>query len=140
MKKILMLVIVLGVSNMVAQNYCSAQSIDARSIIGKTTQIENLLVAEYDMPKEMSWDQAMNACVLLYNDFRLPNQIELNKIFENRQKLKNLGNFTYWSSTQQSATEAWDQRFGDGFQGVNIKKATLLDQKPAHVRCVKSAN
>ena len=55
-----------------------------------------------------------------YTDWYLPSKDELNLMFVNL-KAHGLGAFTsssYWSSTEQTAGLAWNQYFGDGYQGA----------------------
>ncbi len=62
-----------------------------------------------------------------YSDWFLPSRDELNLMYVNLQR-KGLGNFEssyfYWSSSEKDSTNAYEQRFSDGFQegyGRNFK-------------------
>ena len=70
MKKLLFLPLVLITC------LCFAQ--DAKEIIGEPIKIGNLLVAEYDFPNEMNWEDAKKACRTLGKGWRLPSKTELN--------------------------------------------------------------
>jgi hypothetical protein len=126
MKKLLFLPLVLIVS------FCFAQY--AKEIIGKPVKIGNLLVAQFDFPKQMNWYDAKKACEALGIGWRLPTKSELNILYKNRTKIggfvksknKNEGydsNKAYWSSTtiDPIPKDAWIQIFEDGFQNITMK-------------------
>ena len=128
MKKLLLLPLLLVTC------FCFAQ--DAKEIISKPIKIGNLLVAEYDFPNQMKWEDAKKACALLGKGWRLPSKTELNFLYKNRKKI---GAYTdddalssYWSSTVISNGNAWRQRFYEGWQS-NCGKDLELS-----VRAVKS--
>ena len=50
------------------------------------------------------------------NDWYLPSKDELNELYINRTVAS--ASAGYWSSSESTATGAWDQGFGDGAQGV----------------------
>jgi hypothetical protein len=74
-----------------------------------------------------------------YTDWYLPSKDELNKLYINRTAIGGFaiggledGDF-YWSSSESSSSEAWDQYFsGGGFQGNGIKGF------PSYVRAIRS--
>jgi hypothetical protein len=72
---------------------------------------------------------AANVCVIYngggYNDWFLPSTDELNLMYENLY-LYNVGGFRgdgnfYWSSSENSQSLAWTQRFQDGWQTLKNK-------------------
>ena len=75
----------------------------------------------------MDWHKAVNFCKgLHYNhlkDWRLPTIDELNFAWINRDKLQNLnlGDYFYWSSTQNSANNAWYLQPVSGDQLITSK-------------------
>jgi len=98
------------------------------SIIGKSTKIGNLVVAEYDFSLMMTWEDALLACNKLGKGWRLPTKDELNVLYENKQKIGNFMNYGYWSSNEDgwrrdlSLFEAgWMQDFYNGYQIYNQK-------------------
>jgi hypothetical protein len=72
-----------------------------------------------------------------YNDWYLPSKNELNKLYINRTAIGGFasggleGDF-YWSSSEFSSSEAWDQEFNVGSQGYGIKSY------PTYVRAIRS--
>jgi hypothetical protein len=72
-----------------------------------------------------------------YDDWYLPSKNELNKLYINRTAIGGFasggleGDF-YWSSSEFSISEAWDQEFNVGSQGNGIKSY------PTYVRAIRS--
>jgi hypothetical protein len=72
-----------------------------------------------------------------YNDWYLPSMDELNKLYINRTAIGGFasggseGDF-YWSSSEFSSSQAWDQEFNGGFQGNGLKGY------PTYVRAIRS--
>lgn len=99
--------------------FCLAQ--DAKEIIGKPVKIGNLLVAQYDFPERMIWDDAKAACAKLGKGWRLPTKTELNILYKNRKKIGGFGSYNYWSSTEYDYANAWLQKVYDGGQ-VSVSK------------------
>jgi hypothetical protein len=56
------------------------------------------------------------------NDWYLPSKDELNELYINRTVAS--ASDGYWSSSEATATGAWDQGFGNGAQGVGGKQQT----------------
>lgn len=67
-----------------------------------------------------------------YSDWYLPSKDELNKLFQNRAAIGGFTTGWYRSSTQSSASYAWEQRFDTGNQVAYPKTNT------DHVRAVRS--
>jgi hypothetical protein len=68
-----------------------------------------------------------------YSDWYLPSRDELNQLYINRTAIGNFALSYYWSSSEfSSATYAWFQNFGDGFQGYTWKYSTY------YVRAVRA--
>jgi len=68
-----------------------------------------------------------------YSDWYLPSKDELNKLWINRAAIGGFSNGTYWSSSEFSSYDAWDQMFNSSSFQCNAYKAT-----PNHVRAVRS--
>lgn len=90
--------------------------------------VENLEVAEADLGI-MTWDEAVDACAVLGEGWRLPTKDELNLMYMNL-KQKALGGFGedwLWSSSQNFSSHgtygygAWIQRFSDGLHDYYYK-------------------
>jgi len=68
-----------------------------------------------------------------YDDWYLPSKDELNKLFLNRVAIGGFDiNQIYWSSSQNNASEAWDQEF---FSGTQFQSPKELE---GFVRAVRS--
>ena len=89
------------------------------SIIGTPIKIDNLEIAEKDLPGEYSWTHAKIICATLGEGWRLPTKDELNEIYNNKNKIACLTNDDYWSSKEAEDADdysAWRQRFKNGKQ------------------------
>lgn len=76
-----------------------------------------------------TWQEAKNYCSSLtidgHDDWYLPNKDELNFLYQNKDNLPSGKGFvptTYWSSTEDSSADAWDQYFVNGIQGLTSKR------------------
>jgi len=61
-----------------------------------------------------------------FSDWYLPSKAELNQLFKQRSKVGGFSGSNYWSSTEASSTNAWDQEFGGGFKFSDDKGFTIL--------------
>ena len=118
------------------------QAVDSASIIGKSIRAgnfvysqfdgskvvaeydfpNNLVVAQYDFPNQMNWDDAKRACAALGKGWRLPNECELNILYQNKDKIGGFANNDYynqyWSSTGSIGGFAMYQNFDkNGYKG-----------------------
>lgn len=75
--------------------FCLAQ--DTKEIIGKPIKIGNLLVAEYDFPEYMNFEDAKKACRALGKGWRLPSVSESNMMYKRRDKIENKDDTFYWN-------------------------------------------
>jgi len=133
---------------------CFAQ--DAKEIIGKPVKIGNLLVAENDLNVTINsilwkqifskkdnttskgiigrfrWDETEKACSALGKGWRIPTKDELNKLYQNKDKIGSFKKGIYWSSSKFDGSRVWYQSFNNGNQGRKIKTLGYF------VRAVKS--
>jgi hypothetical protein len=94
-----------------------------------------------DEPRAYNWDSGSRYCADLqahgHHDWRVPTKGELNVLFQNRDAIGGFnisGSYPavwYWSSSQFDDDSAWDQRFSDGSQGINLKRDS------SSLRCVR---
>jgi hypothetical protein len=75
--------------------FCLAQ--DTKEIIGKPVKIGNILVAEYDFPEYMNFEDAKKACRALGKGWRLPSVSESNMMYKRRDKIENKDDTFYWN-------------------------------------------
>jgi hypothetical protein len=79
---------------------------------------ERLQIAENDFENAMDWVSAVNACINLGNDWRLPTKFEFAIIYKEIHK-KNIGNFNsmscYWTSTEYDRKMAYFFHIYDEF-------------------------
>ena len=102
-------------------------------VIGQTSFLGNLEIAQYDFPYIMKWESAKSACSLLGNGWRLPNKEELNLLFKNKLKIGGFANENdYWSLSEDELGNALKQDFNNGKQYYNGKDNILK------VRAVRS--
>jgi hypothetical protein len=100
-----------------------------------------MYAAPEDAPLTMKWKQAMEYAgkldVLGHHDWRVPTKSELNVLFQNRAAIGGFdrsGSYPsgwYWSSSQATDYDAWDQRFSDGDQYCDDKDSV------SPLRCVR---
>jgi len=86
-----------------------------------------LVCAPNDQAKNIEWSQANALCKSLtlnnYSDWRLPTKYELNQMYLNLHQagLCCFGSNSYWSSTEGSNNDAWNQYFNNGYQTFDTK-------------------
>jgi uncharacterized protein (TIGR02145 family) len=105
---------------------------DSASIIGRSIKIGNLVVAQFDFPKEMYWGESKKACESLGDGWRLPTKDELNILYQNRDKIGGFNGFAYWSSTELNVEDAWTIFFKFGSNG------SQNSMHKANKNCVRS--
>ena len=94
-------------------------------IIGNTIKIENLEIAEKDFQNEMNWDEAKKVCENIGDGWRLPTIIELNILYQNKDRIGGFSTNYYWSSTEADYTRAGNIDFNTGMQyDMTMKEAT----------------
>ena len=91
-----------------------APNSSSSSIIGKSIRIGSLEVAQNDFPKTMIWNDAVKACCDLGNGWKLPTKYELNLMYLNKDKIGDVANKGYWSSSEGAKSDAWRQDFLNG--------------------------
>ena len=71
----------------------------------------------------LTWDDAVEYCKNLVVDdksgWRLPTKDELDQMYKNRDSMpagEEFDSIWHWSSLEDSATNAWNQRFSSGGQ------------------------
>jgi hypothetical protein len=94
-----------------------------------------------DAPGLYTWKKGAEYCAALgaggQRDWRVPTKGELHVLFENRDAIGGFnisGSYPavwYWSSSPFDYDSAWDQRFSDGDQGINLKR------DGSSLRCVR---
>jgi|LakMenEpi03Aug12_release.lakeMendotaPanAssembly.Ray.scaffolds.fasta_scaffold813112_1 hypothetical protein len=87
---------------------------DYKNIIGNPIKVDSISVAQYDFPKAMNWSDATKACEALGIGWRLPNQDELNILYQNKSKIGGFLSVKYWTSTEFEYLTAWTQSFLNG--------------------------
>ena len=91
-----------------------APNSSSSSIIGKSIRIGSLEVAQNDFPKTMIWNDAVKSCCDLGNGWKLPTKYELNLMYLNKDKIGDVANKGYWSSSEGAKSDAWRQDFLNG--------------------------
>ncbi len=86
-----------------------------------------LIAAKADLPgaDKYTWIAAKSACQNLvengYSDWYVPSQDELKKLYQAKSAVGGFASDVYWSSTENSALNAWYQGFDNGYQYDFIK-------------------
>jgi hypothetical protein len=118
-------------SSIITSQKNSNQNSNNRVIIGNPIEIGNLLVAQYDYPQNLDWDNANKACQALGDGWRLPTKDELNTLYKNRTRIGGFLETFYWSSTEHNSQQAWLQQFSNGIQyggyGWGFKTQNILN-------------
>jgi hypothetical protein len=115
-------------------------SLDIRNseIVGNPIEIGDLLVAQYDYPQNLDWDNANKACQSLGDGWRLPTKDELNTLYKNKTKIGGFFDWGYWSSTEYTSNHACFQHFGHGTQydrnGYGFKTQNILYVRPVRTK------
>ena len=111
---------------------------NSASIIGNPIKIGNLLVAEFDFPEKMNWEDAYNSCFSLGKGWRLPTKLELNILYNNLNKIGDVGNDGYWTSTENGSERVWTQYlFNDGYSYDVVKYGSLFVRAVGNYGVVK---
>ncbi len=74
-----------------------------------------LMADDHDLG-HMNFAEAKRACEAKGNGWHLPTKEELQKLYENKDKVSGLKTNFYWSSSEDYSGVAWGQRFSSGFQ------------------------
>jgi hypothetical protein len=99
--------------------------------------MDNLSIAEFDFPIEMSFAEATEACASLGEGWRLPTKEELIFIHYNKSRLKKFVGKAYWSSTEEG-DGVFVQDFEFGYK-INITKNDFDGNNKASVHAVKGS-
>ena len=117
--------------------FCGS-AIAQTNVIGNPIKIGNLLVAQYDFPNKMNWEDATKSCSSLGNGWRLPTKIELNILYNNLNKIGDVGNDGYWTSTENGSERVWTQYlFNDGYSYDVVKYGSLFVRAVGNYGVVK---
>lgn len=92
-------------------------------------------VADADLPDQMMWFSAGNACLSLGDGWRLPTAGELRGMygFLHRKGKGNFQGYLYWSSSEYDEHHAWYFNFETGEFNYGLPKALTK-----HVRAVRT--
>jgi hypothetical protein len=82
----------------------------------KTVKIDSLEVMKADLGK-MTWDDAYKACEKLGDGWRLPNPIEFDLLFKNRDIIGGFKSELYWSYLGGEGGFGWAFSFATGTAG-----------------------
>ena len=114
MKKLLIIPMLFACYMVMGQN--------AAKIIGKPYQLKNIEVARNDFKNVQTWKDAIAKCNGLGNGWRLPTLDELDKLYNNKNKIGGFkdsyfDNANYWSSTENGTNAGYKNMFnGEGGQ------------------------
>lgn len=123
--------IILSLMFSILETPCCAQRL--------TIQVDgwSIQVANNDLPYQMTWREAMNACGKLGNGWRIPNKKELVAMFEQLHQ-QGRGNFNvddwYWSSSKSQSGTAWYLSFDNGIITSGANKYMTNPKRTRPVR------
>jgi len=103
-------------------------------IIGTTYKLNNIEIAQFDLPTEVTWYNAKRECNELGKDWRLPTKDELDEMYNNKDLIGNFVNTNYWSSTEHNSDYAWMQVFTHKLIAITLKEGHI------NARAVKTIN
>ncbi|MGB4848295.1 MAG: DUF1566 domain-containing protein, partial [Saprospiraceae bacterium] len=85
------------------------------------------LIASVLEEGSLNWETANKVCAAYttgaFNDWRLPNKVELSMMYLSRQYLGSYIKGPYWSSTEENRNNAWTQNFTNGYQTKSNKSS-----------------
>ncbi len=83
----------------------SKNTFSANRIIGNTTRLDGLEIAQYDFPNQMTMTEALAACKLLGQGWRLPSSEELDFLYDNKATIGGFDtSLFYWSMPSNNKT------------------------------------
>ena len=94
-------------------------------IIGTTYKLNNIEIAQFDLPTEVTWYNAKRECNELGKDWRLPTKDELDEMYDNKDLIGNFVNTNYWSSTDHNSDYAWMQVFTHKLIAKTLKEGHI---------------
>jgi len=118
-----------------ASEYLESDQSSPKQTTDKITDeniFDKLEIFKNDFPNQMTWDEALNSCKEMGNDWRLPTLNELIVLYKNRDLIGNFDQEFYWSSKKGLIFGAWLVSFRDG-NSDNISK-----ERKCNVRVVRS--
>jgi hypothetical protein len=102
-----------------------------------------IYAAPADLPELMDFETALKYLASLEecgrSDWRLPSLGELQRLYDNREKIGGFGGDAYWSSEiwGQAGLGGWGHNFKEGKRGKEGKKERYLRFTRLSVRCVR---
>jgi hypothetical protein len=106
-------------------------------VLGSPSYMDNLSIAEFDFPIEMSFAEATEACASLGEGWRLPTKEELIFIHYNKSRLNKFVGKVYWSSTEDG-DGVFVQDFEFGYK-MSASKNDFDGKNKASVHAVKGS-
>ena len=92
-----------------------SKKFELSSIIGMPIILNsNLEVAQYDFPEKLNWNDAVKFCTDLGDNWKLPDEDELNILYQNKDQIGSFKEEYYWSSRVSEIFEAIVQDFEYG--------------------------
>lgn len=95
--------------------------------------LDDIEIYDKDL-KDLTWDDANNACIELGEGWRLPTKKELSRMYRKKKAIGGFSNTWYWSS-ENEYIRVLTQYFGNGAQDDNHDKWIECNLRP--VRNIK---
>jgi hypothetical protein len=98
--------------------------------------MHGLIAMKKDLSGEADWNEAMEFCTECseagFTDWRLPNEVELNSLFEQKNLVGGFVKFSYWSATEYAQHFAFFQHFSSGERNNDFKDNTCYVRAIRH--------
>ncbi len=95
-----------------------------------------LIASPEDLSGEADWEEAMQFCKACreggYADWRLPDEVELDLLYRQKEVVGGFERFSYWSATEYAEHFAFFQHFLTGERDNDFKDNTC------YVRAIRS--
>lgn len=107
----------------ISNDYAYVQIFNTSTLIGQGAENTKKILAKYPAATNPAIAAAVASA---YNgggfkDWYLPSKEELNKLYLNKALVGGFTDYDYWSSTENSALNAWVQLFANGYQYIDNK-------------------
>ena len=111
------------IEEMTQYNMALRQAQEGEDFDIDSQQFGDLIIYPYDLFRSarLPWEAAKLSCEMEGEGWRLPTNVELNFMYENRNIIGRFRDTKYWSSEEQDSSWAWHLNFYDGIGEYRTK-------------------